>query len=70
MKTSKITRILGSLILATGLTMALCLIVVISRCLNLLPVPWGDVANIAFGILILTIVIYTLITKATKDEEE
>lgn len=69
MKSSKIVRILGSLILATGITLVVCLIVVIIRVLNLLPFPWGDLANIACGILLLTLVIYTLISKATKDEE-
>ena len=69
MKYSKTVTFLGSLILATGVTLAGCLVIVISRLLNLLPFPWGEIANIAYAIIILTVVIYILISKVTKDKE-
>ncbi len=70
MKYSKTTRILGSLVIATGLTFVICILLIISKLFDLLPFPWGEVANIAYGIIILTIIIYILISKVSKEDDE
>ncbi len=70
MQHSKTSTFLKARLVATGITIIATIIIIISRLLNLLPFPWGEVANIGYGIALLTAIIYFPVRKVQKEEEK